>query len=114
MDSDLPGPDVLVHEATYLEEHADRAEGHLHSTAAGAARTALHLEARGLALTHFSARLADVGPSLAEAAAVLDGGVPCVALNDGDRLTVQPDGTVHHLSREDVGWESHLLVEGRR
>ena len=27
--------DVLVHEATYLEEHADRAEGHLHSTAAG-------------------------------------------------------------------------------
>lgn len=114
LDSDLPGPDVLVHEATYLEEHADRAEGHLHSTAAGAARTALHLDARGLALTHFSARLADVAPSVAEAAAVLDGGVPCVALNDGDRLTVQPDGTVHHLSREDVGWDARLLVEGRR
>ena len=96
------------------EEHADRAEGHLHSTAAVAARTALHLDARGLALTHFSARLADVGPSVAEAAAVLGGSVPCVALNDGDRLTVQPDGTVHHLSREDVGWDARLLVEGRR
>ena len=114
LDSDLPGPDVLVHEATYLEEHADRAEGHLHSTAAGAARTALHLGARGLALTHFSARLAEVGPSLGEAAAVLDGGVPCVALNDGDRLTVQPDGTVHHLSRGDIGWDAQVLVEGRR
>ncbi len=114
LDSDRPGPDLLVHEATYLEEHADRAEGHLHSTAAGAARTALHLGSRGLALTHFSARLADVSPSVAEATAVLDGALPCVALNDGDRLTVQPDGTVHHLSRQDVGWDVRLLVESRR
>ncbi|MGB1462427.1 MAG: MBL fold metallo-hydrolase [Candidatus Poseidoniaceae archaeon] len=114
LDSEQPGPDLLVHEATYLEEHADRAEAHLHSTAAGAARTALHLGARGLALTHFSARLSDVTPSLSEANAVLEAAVPCVALNDGDRLTVQTDGTVHHLSREEVGWEARLLVEGRR
>jgi len=111
---DAPSVDLLVHEATYLEEHADRAEGYLHSTAAGAARTALHLGVRSLALTHFSARLSDVGPSLAESMAVLDGQVPCVTLNDGDRLTVQSDGTVHHLKREDVGWDSRLLVEGRR
>lgn len=109
-----PGPDVLVHEATYLEEHADRADTHLHSTAAGAARTAVHLGARGLALTHFSARLSDAAPSLAEAEAVLEGAMPCVTLEDGDRITVHPDGTVHHLRREDVGWQPLLLVEGRR
>ena len=109
-----PGPDVLVHEATYLEEHADRADAHLHSTAAGAARTAQHLGARSLALTHFSARLSEAGPSLAEARTVLDGALPCVALGNGDRLTVHPDGTVHHLTREDVGWQPRLLVEGRR
>jgi ribonuclease Z len=104
----------LVHEATYLEEHADRADAHLHSTAAGAARTAHLLSARSLALTHFSARLSEAGPSLAEAQTVLDGALPCVALRDGDRLTVHPDGKVHHLIREDVGWQSRLLVEGRR
>ncbi len=109
-----PGPDILVHEATYLEEHANRADAHLHSTAAGAARTAQHLGARSLALTHFSARLSEAGPSLAEARTVLEGALPCVAMGDGDRLTVHPDGTVHHLTREDVGWQPRLLVEGRR
>lgn len=107
-------PDVLVHEATYLEEHADRAANHLHSTAAGAARTAMRLGARSLALTHFSARLSDVSPSLSEAKAVLGDHAPCVALSDGDRMTVHPDGTVHHLKREDVGWDPRMLVEGRR
>ena len=109
-----PGPDILVHEATYLEEHANRADAHLHSTAAGAARTAQHLGARSLALTHFSARLSEAGPSLAEARTVLEGALPCVAMGDGDRLTVHSDGTVHHLTREDVGWQPRLLVEGRR
>ena len=31
--------DLLIHEATFLQSHADIANEHLHSTAAGAART---------------------------------------------------------------------------
>ena len=47
---------ILVHEATFLESHKDIANEHLHSTAAGAARTAIEW-GKHLALTHYSARL---------------------------------------------------------
>ena len=113
LDSDLPGPDVLVHEATYLEEHADRAEGHLHSTAAGAARTALHLDARGLALT----TSAPAWPTwvLRWPRPLLCSGRCSMRGPERRRPVDRPaDGTVHHLSREDVGWDARLLVEGRR
>ncbi len=48
--------DLLVHEATFLEEDAERAADTRHSTAAGAARIAAAAEARMLALTHISPR----------------------------------------------------------
>lgn len=60
MDPDVFDADLLYHEATFLEEHAERARQTFHSTAKQAAGVALHLRSKQLILGHFSARYHDL------------------------------------------------------
>jgi ribonuclease Z len=93
--------DLLIHEATFLQEHSDIANEHLHSTAAGAARTANECKAQHLALTHYSARLENHKGSLSEASEIHPS---VVGLSDGDRLILQNDYSLKHLVKSPVGW----------
>ncbi len=61
------GTDLLIHEATFGDELAERAAEDGHSTAAQAAGVAAKAGARRLILTHISGRYGDVAPLVEEA-----------------------------------------------
>ena len=59
--------DLVLHEATFTDEYADRAAQVGHSTARQAATVARDACAKHLLLTHFSARYAELTPLVSEA-----------------------------------------------
>lgn len=70
--------DLLFHETTYLEQHADLARQRWHSTAAQAARVAKESGAKFLLTGHYSSRYAFDDEFLAEAQSIF----PRTILND--------------------------------
>jgi len=83
--------DLLVHDATFAEDRAERAEATAHSTAAEAADVAQRAGARRLALTHISTRYAGQADRLAtEASDAFDGEV-FVAEDGMERRVPFPD-----------------------
>ena len=62
--------DLLIHEATYANDHAGDARERYHSTAEEAARVAKAANVKRLILTHISARYGDTSPLLNEARAI--------------------------------------------
>jgi len=62
--------DLLIHEATYANDHADDARERYHSTAEEAARVAKAANVKRLVLTHISARYDDTSALLQEARAI--------------------------------------------
>lgn len=63
----IEGVDMLFHESTYTEEHAERCRGTMHSTAKQAAAIAQAAHAKRLLIGHFSARVDDHTQFLLEA-----------------------------------------------
>ena len=102
--SSLSYVDVLVHEATFLDEAQEWADKFLHSTSTGAARTAQACNAKHLVLTHFSARLKDANIPLSDAKKVLSGTQTAVtSAHDGDRIQLTQSGVTHLVWGEE-GW----------
>ncbi|RJU82408.1 MAG: MBL fold metallo-hydrolase [Candidatus Poseidoniales archaeon] len=103
----LDGVDVLVHEATFLDDAQQWADEFLHCTSTGAVRTAAVCSARHLVLTHFSARLKEASVSLNEAmdeASASD--LSVTSASDGDRVVIRENGEIHHLVWRNDGWSS--------
>lgn len=66
----IKGVDLLYHEATFMNEHADKATVTLHSTAMQAATIAKEASVKHLLVGHFSARYQQLEPLLEEATSV--------------------------------------------
>ena len=105
-------PTLLVHEATFLESQSDKAAEHLHSTVAGAVRTAQQMKVNHLALTHYSSRIKDL-ETVSNEVEVGDAHLDVVCLNDGDRLRVGEDGSVSHLVFGQEGWSKRNMSPNR-
>ncbi|MFC7214732.1 ribonuclease Z [Saliphagus sp. GCM10025334] len=83
-------PDLLIHDATFADDWAERADHTAHSTARQAGRIASRAGAKRLALVHLSSRYAGRStPHLAEAREAFDGDPEAVSIpDDGDSLKI--------------------------
>ena len=101
----LNGCDLLVHEATFLDDFSQHADDYLHSTASGAARTAIACGAKHLVLTHYGARIKQTDESLSEAKSVLaESKTTLSAARDGDRILIENSNEITHLYWRNDGW----------
>jgi len=82
----LQNIDLLYHEATFLNEHIDRAKDTYHSTAAQAATIAKMSGVKRLIIGHFSARYKNLYPLLEEAKAVFENTTLAI---EGDRFSIE-------------------------
>ena len=81
------GADLLVHDATFADDMADRARDTAHSTGREAGSIAERAGAKRLALVHISSRYAaDASPILRDAREAFGG--ECLLPDDGDRIDV--------------------------
>jgi len=99
--------DLLVHEATYPDKHANRAYTHEHSTVTEAANLAIKARVGALALTHIGHRYSKLS-ALKEAEKVF----PLVLVPSPlDRICIEAvsDGA----ARENSGW-GHVKIMGNR
>jgi ribonuclease Z len=81
----VSGIDLLYHEATFMNDKADRAIQTFHTTAAQAAAIAKNANVKRLIIGHFSARYKNLYPLLEEAKEVFEN--TTLAL-EGDRFTI--------------------------
>lgn len=79
------GADLLIHEATFSEEEAERARDTRHSTAREAATVAAQAAVRQLVLTHFSARFSELAHRLVREAETV---YPATAADDGSTMEI--------------------------
>ncbi|MFM8596841.1 MAG: ribonuclease Z [Flavobacteriales bacterium] len=77
--------DLLYHEATFTEQHKERAKTTYHSTALQAAKQALEAQCKYLILGHFSSRYEDAAMHLEEARQLHKN---VVAASDGLRIVL--------------------------
>ncbi len=77
---------VLYHEATFTNEHKDRAKKTFHSTAEQAASTALNLGVKKLYIGHFSSRYPTCEVHLSEATAIFPN---TIIVEDGMKIIVK-------------------------
>lgn len=81
----IKGTSVLYHEATFTNQHKNRAKETAHSTAEQAAKIALKLGVKKLYLGHFSSRYANGDVHLSEATAIFPN---TEVVEDGTKFTV--------------------------
>ena len=101
--SSLDFCNVLIHEATFTDEHQAQADAFLHSTSRGAASTAEQMNAEVLCLTHYSNRIKTTEASIVQASQQSPE-LRIIAANDHDRIRIRDNGDVVHFRWIENSW----------